>query len=37
MGNGVDSLKEVADYVTDTNINSGVAKVINKFILAKNP
>ena len=37
MGNGVDSLKEVADYVTDTNINSGVANVINKFILAKNP
>ena len=36
MGNGVDSLKEVADYVTDTNINSGVANVINKFILTTN-
>lgn len=33
MGNAVDSLKEVADYITDTNINSGVAKVINKFVL----
>lgn len=36
MGNAIDSLKEIADYVTDTNDNSGVAKVINKFILDVN-
>lgn len=33
MGNAVDSLKNIAKYVTDTNDNNGVAKVINKFIL----
>lgn len=33
MGNGVDELKEVADYITDLNINSGVGKAINKFVL----
>ncbi|MEQ8198981.1 MAG: HAD-IIB family hydrolase, partial [Clostridiaceae bacterium] len=35
MGNAVDSLKKVADYVTDDNENSGVGKAINKFILNK--
>ena len=33
MGNAVDRIKNVADYITDTNDNNGVAKVINKFIL----
>lgn len=33
MGNAIDTLKEVANYITDTNDNDGVAKVINKFIL----
>ena len=33
MGNAVEQLKEVADYVTDSNINAGVGQVINKFAL----
>lgn len=33
MGNAPSSIKEQADYVTDTNDNDGVAKVIEKFIL----
>lgn len=33
MGNGESYVKDVADYVTNTNNNSGVAKVIEKFIL----
>ncbi|MGG7177979.1 Cof-type HAD-IIB family hydrolase [Clostridium paraputrificum] len=33
MGNAIPELKEIADYVTDTNINDGVAKAIKKFIL----
>jgi len=33
MGNAVPSLKEVADYITDTNYNDGVAKAIKKFVL----
>lgn len=33
MGNAIDEVKEVAEYVTDTNDNNGVAKVIEKFIL----
>lgn len=32
MGNGADIIKEKADYITDTNNNDGVAKVIEKFI-----
>lgn len=32
MGNAEDSIKQIADYVTDTNNNSGVAKAIDKFI-----
>lgn len=33
MGNGTDDVKKSANYVTDTNNNSGVAKAIEKFIL----
>ena len=32
MGNGTDSLKKVADYVTDSVENDGVVKAIQKFI-----
>ena len=32
MGNAIKKVKENADYVTDTNNNSGVSKVINEFI-----
>ncbi|MWV42449.1 Cof-type HAD-IIB family hydrolase [Paenibacillus sp. HJL G12] len=34
MGNARDEIKDAADYVTDTNMNDGVAKVIEKFVLA---
>ena len=33
MGNAFDEVKEIANYITDTNENDGVAKVIEKFIL----
>jgi hypothetical protein len=33
MANGQDAVKARADYITDTNDNDGVAKVIEKFIL----
>lgn len=33
MGNATEEVKGVADHVTDTNNNSGVAKAINKFAL----
>lgn len=33
MGNGLDIVKEVADYITDTNNNSGVGKAIETFVL----
>ena len=33
MGNAPENVKAVADYITDTNDNEGVAKVIEKFIL----
>ncbi|WP_413300314.1 Cof-type HAD-IIB family hydrolase [Bacillus sp. 1P10SD] len=33
MGNAPDDIKEKADYVTDTNMNDGVAKVVEKFVL----
>ena len=36
MGNGLEIVKDAADYVTDTNINSGVAKAIEHFVLMKN-
>ncbi|MFC4322530.1 Cof-type HAD-IIB family hydrolase [Litchfieldia salsa] len=35
MGNAPDDIKEIADYVTDTNMNDGVAKVVEKFVLDK--
>lgn len=33
MGNAEESVKKVANYITSTNNNSGVAKAINKFII----
>lgn len=33
MGNALDIVKENADYITDTNSEAGVGKVIQKFIL----
>lgn len=33
MGNAPDDIKEVADFVTDTNMNDGVAKVVEEFVL----
>jgi HAD-superfamily hydrolase, subfamily IIB len=35
MGNAIDKAKQIADYVTDTNDNNGVAKAINRFIILK--
>ncbi len=32
MGNAIDKVKDMADYITDTNDNDGVAKVIEKFL-----
>ncbi|MDM5191017.1 Cof-type HAD-IIB family hydrolase [Bacillus sp. DX4.1] len=33
MGNAPADIKEIANYVTDTNMNDGVAKVVEKFVL----
>lgn len=33
MGNAFEEVKKVANYITDTNENDGVAKVIEKFVL----
>lgn len=33
MGNAQQRLKDVADYITDTNDNDGLVRVIDKFIL----
>ena len=33
MGNANPMIKEISDYITDTNDNDGVAKVIEKFVL----
>ncbi|KAB7671167.1 Cof-type HAD-IIB family hydrolase [Bacillus sp. B1-b2] len=33
MGNAPDDVKAISNYVTDTNNNDGVAKVVQKFIL----
>ena len=33
MGNATDEIKEIADYITLSNNEDGVAHVINKFIL----
>ncbi|GFP74374.1 Cof-type HAD-IIB family hydrolase [Clostridium fungisolvens] len=35
MGNGIKELKDIADYITDTNDNDGVGKAIEKFIVSK--
>lgn len=35
MENAILALKEIADYVTDTNDQAGVAKAIHKFVLKK--
>lgn len=35
MGNAIEEVKKVAQYVTDTNKNDGVAKAIKKFILCE--
>jgi hydroxymethylpyrimidine pyrophosphatase-like HAD family hydrolase len=37
MGNASDIVKDRADYITDTNDNDGVAKVIDKFVLNQGP
>lgn len=29
MGNGCQALKEKADYVTDTNVNDGIKRLVN--------
>lgn len=34
MGNATEDTKATADYITDTNNNSGVAKAIEKFVLS---
>ncbi|QHA90299.1 Cof-type HAD-IIB family hydrolase [Bacillus sp. N1-1] len=33
MGNAPDDIKKISDYITDTNENDGVAKVVEKFLL----
>ena len=33
MGNAQPALKEIADYITDTNDEDGIIKVIDKYIL----
>lgn len=33
MGNANDDIKAIADYVTDTNNNDGIAKAVEKFVL----
>ena len=33
MGNASDAIKAQADFVTDTNMNDGVAKVVEEFVL----
>lgn len=35
MGNARESIKEIADFITTSNNEDGVANVINKFILNK--
>ena len=35
MGNAHEDIKAIADYVTDTNMNDGVAKVVEEFIFRK--
>lgn len=35
MGNASDAVKEISNFITDTNDNDGVAKAIEKFIFSK--
>lgn len=35
MANGIDAIKNIADYITTTNEDDGVAEVIENFVLAK--
>lgn len=35
MGNGLQMVKDLADFVTDTNDNDGVAKAVEKFVLGQ--
>ncbi|TCZ78289.1 HAD family phosphatase [Paenibacillus albiflavus] len=35
MGNAPDDIKQIANYVTDTNKNDGVAKVVEQFVLGE--
>ncbi|MNP36131.1 Sugar phosphatase YidA [compost metagenome] len=35
MGNAPDDIKQIASYVTDSNMEDGVAKVVEKFILSE--
>ena len=35
MGNAQQEIKNIADFVTDTNTNDGVAKYLDKNILRK--
>lgn len=35
MGNAPKEIKKIADYITDTNINNGVAKAVEKLVLHK--
>ena len=34
MGNAIDAVKEIADFVTETNDNDGISAWINKYLLA---
>ena len=36
MGNGRDSVKAIADIITDSNNDNGIGKVIDKYVLEKN-
>ena len=35
MGNAPDDIKQAADHVTDTNMNDGVARVVEEFLLGR--
>lgn len=33
MGNAIDEIQELADYVTDTNDRDGIAKALHKLVM----
>lgn len=35
MGNAMDEVKEISDIITDTNLNNGIGKIIDKMVLGK--